>query len=172
MKPSIRIVVATFGVTMAVLAASAWTPISARQTATATLAVTASVANGCTIRTTPLAFGAYDPVVTNATTPLSGTGGVEVTCTKNAITHIGLGLGANALASDRRMILGTDFLTYELYQDAGHATVWGTVGAAMLSPVAAPSKAARTFSVYGLVPGGQDVAGGTYTDSVIATVNF
>ena len=172
MKSSIRLVTVALGVTVAALVISVWTPASAQSPQTATLAVTATVANGCTITTTPLAFGAYDPVVANATTGLSGTGGVVITCTKSAITHIGLGLGSNALASVRRMVLGTDFLNYELYQDAAHGTVWGTVGAAMLSPVAAPSKAARTFSVYGLVPPAQDVAAGSYTDSVVATVNF
>ena len=172
MKSSIRFVTVALGVTVTALVICVWTPASARQTATANLAVTASVANGCTITTTPLAFGAYDPVVANLTAPLAGTGGVVITCTKNAVTHIGLGLGANASGSIRRMILGTDFLTYELYQEVGHTTVWGTVGAAMLTPVAAPSKAARTFSVYGLVPPAQDVAAGSYTDSVVATVNF
>jgi spore coat protein U-like protein len=173
MNGSIRFVTAALGVTCLTLAAGFWTPAFARQSPrTATLAVTAQVGNNCSITTTPLAFGAYDPVVANATAPLSGTGGVVITCTKNAVTHIGLGLGANALATARRMILGTEFLTYELYQDAGYATVWGTVGAAMLTPGAAPSKAARTFPVYGRVAAAQDVAAGSYTDSVIATVNF
>lgn len=171
MNSHIRSVITLLAIAAAVLVTAVWTPVSA-QTATATLAVSASVANGCTIATTPLAFGAYDPIVTNLTAPLAGTGGVVITCTKNAVTHIGLGLGANASGSVRRMILGTEFLTYELYLEAAHTTIWGTVGAAMLAPPAAPSKAARTFSVYGLVPGAQDVAAGTYTDSVIATVNF
>jgi spore coat protein U-like protein len=43
------------------------------QTATANLSVTATVTKNCSITTTPVAFGSYDPVVTNATTPLDGT---------------------------------------------------------------------------------------------------
>ncbi|HUM14049.1 MAG TPA: spore coat protein U domain-containing protein, partial [Candidatus Nitrosotalea sp.] len=44
------------------------------QTATANLGVSATVAKNCSISTTPVAFGAYDPIVTNATNPLDGTG--------------------------------------------------------------------------------------------------
>lgn len=172
MKSQIRLVTALVGVIGVALVICVWTPASARQTATANLTVTASVGNDCTISTTPLAFGAYNPVVANATAALSGTGGVVITCTKNAVTTIGLGLGANATGSTRRMILGAEFLTYELYQEVGHTTVWGATGTARLTPPAAPSKAARTFAVYGLVPPGQDVAAGSYTDTVIATVNF
>ena len=39
--------------------------------APANLAVSASIAANCTISTTAVAFGAYDPVVTNATTALN-----------------------------------------------------------------------------------------------------
>src|SRR5688572_26333093 len=44
------------------------------QSASASLTVTASVAKNCTISTTPVNFGAYDPVAANATAPLDGTG--------------------------------------------------------------------------------------------------
>ena len=46
--------------------------VSAASTSTS-LSVTASVNNNCTISTAALAFGAYDPVVTNASSPLDGT---------------------------------------------------------------------------------------------------
>jgi spore coat protein U-like protein len=67
---------------------------------------------------------------------------------------------------------GGNFLTYELYQDAGRTTVWGNGGAGLLSPAAAPSKAARNFTVYGRVTSNQDVVAGSYSDTVVATVNF
>jgi len=141
-------------------------------TATANLAVSATVTNNCTISTVALAFGSYDPVVANASTNLDGTGSVVVSCTKGSTATIGLGNGAN-YSSGRRMGDGaTNFLTYELYQDASRATVWGNSGAGLLSPVAAPSKAARTFTVYGRVTSNQDVPAGSYNDTVVATVNF
>ena len=47
--------------------------------ATSNFSVTASVASNCTISTTSIAFGAYDPIVANATTPLDTTGSVTIT---------------------------------------------------------------------------------------------
>ena len=142
------------------------------QTATANLTVSATVAKNCSITTTAVAFGSYDPVVANAAAPLDGTGTVVVTCTKGAGTRIDLGLGANTSGAVRRMTGGTDFLTYELYQNTTRTTVWGTGAAAGQTIVAAPSKAARTFTVYGRVAAGQDVAAASYNDTVVATINF
>ncbi len=142
------------------------------QTATANLNVSATVNKTCTITTTAVAFGVYDPVVTNASTALDAAGTIVVTCTKGAGTRIDLGLGANAAGSVRRMTGGGDFLTYELYTDSGRTTVWGSGAGAGNTIGAAPSKAARTVDVYGRVAAGQDVSAASYTDTVVATINF
>jgi spore coat protein U-like protein len=135
--------------------------------------VTATVGANCTISTTAVAFPAYDPIVTNASANDDGTGSVIVTCTRGTAATIGLGLGANASGSQMRMKdATTDYLNYALYQDSGRATVWGNSGAGLLSPVAAPDKNPRTFTVYGRIPSAQDVPAGSYTDTVVATVNF
>src|SRR5438128_1650300 len=63
--------------------------------ATSNFSVTASVANNCTISTTAIGFGAYDPIVANATTPLDSTGSVTITCTKGAATTLSLNAGNN-----------------------------------------------------------------------------
>ena len=147
-------------------------PLSAAS-ATASLAVGATVAANCTITTNALAFGAYDPVVTNAVSSLDGTGQLVVACTKGATPTIALGLGGNASGSSRRMKdSGGNFLTYELYHDSSASVVWNTSGSGLLSPGAATSKAARSFTVYGRVAGNQDVPAGSYSDAVVATVNF
>ncbi|MGE5244150.1 MAG: spore coat U domain-containing protein [Betaproteobacteria bacterium] len=140
---------------------------------TANLAISATVVSNCTISTAALDFGAYDPVSANASTNLDGTGTVSVACTKGSTATIGLGLGSNASGTTRRLTDGSgNYLTYELYQDGGRSTIWGDAGANLLSPAAAPSKAARDFTVYGRVPSNQDVPAGAYTDTVVATVNF
>ncbi|MBI4475967.1 MAG: spore coat protein U domain-containing protein [Acidobacteria bacterium] len=142
--------------------------------AQATLNVSATVANNCTISTAAIAFGSYDPVVTHASTALDSTGTVTIACTKGANTTIELGLGANASGSQRRMKdSGTNYLNYELYQPDGFTTVWGLLSAGnAYTPAAAPSKAARSFTVNGRVAAGQDVPAGSYSDTVVATVNF
>ncbi len=135
------------------------------------LPVSISVVANCTISTSPLVFGSFDPVVAHATAPLDANGAVIVTCTKGAATTVALNLGQYAAAAVRRMSGGTDYLQYELYQNTGRTQAWGT-GAQAMTPPVAPGKAPRSFTVYGRVPGGQDVLAGSYADTVTATVNF
>jgi spore coat protein U-like protein len=143
------------------------------QQASASLTVSASVSKNCTISTAPVNFGAYDPVAANATAPLDGTGTVTVTCTKGAAAKVGLSPGANAQGTTRRMSQGAAaYLTYELYKDTAHATVWGDSTDTALDIPAAPNRNPRTFSAYGRVPAAQDATVGNYTDTVVATVNF
>jgi len=141
-------------------------------TAAANLPVAVSVSANCTITTTAVSFVAtYDPVSTHATNPDDGTGTVTVTCTKGAGTTIDLSLGANASGTQPRMKGpgASDYLNYTLYSDANRSTVWS---GASLTVGAAPSKAARPYTVYARIPGGQDIATGNYNDTVVATVNF
>jgi spore coat protein U-like protein len=135
------------------------------------LSVTANVSANCTISTTPVAFGAYDPVATNNTTGVdaSASGTVVVACTKNTAATIDLGNGGN-FSGTRRMSSGSDFLGYSLYSDAAHTSAWGS-GASSVAYNAA-SKNAATLDVYGLSPKGQDVSVGAYSDTVVATINY
>jgi spore coat protein U-like protein len=151
---------------------------AAGNTKTANLAVSATVIQNCTITTTPVAFGNYDPVVANAATPAgdkSATGTVAVACTKGSTgLRIDLDNGVGLPAARRMTGPGVDILNYDLYTDAAHATRWGTGAAAGggLAIADAPSKAVRSFNVYGLLPGAQDIITGSYNDTVIATINY
>jgi len=143
------------------------------QSATASLTISASVSKNCTITTSPVNFGAYDPVTANATAPRDGTGTVTITCTKGAPAKVGLGVGSNSQGTTRRMLGGTAaYLTYELYKDSTHASVWGNTADTALDIPAAPNRNPRDFTVYGRAPAGQDAPVGAYTDTVVATVNF
>ena len=140
----------------------------------ANLDVTANVVANCTISTTPLDFGNYDPVGVNATADKAEAtaGVVSVACTKgSAGLRIDLGAGSN-FSGGRRMTGGGDFLGYDLYQDSTHATSWGSGAAAGLTIANATSRTARTFDVYGLVPQNQDASVAAYADTVLATINF
>jgi spore coat protein U-like protein len=133
------------------------------------LAVSASVAQNCTITTAPVNFGAYDTITGTA---VAGTGTVNVACTKGSTgLTIDLNVGTNGLAAvgtNRAMISGANYLNYDLYSDSGHVTVWLN-GFAISN---APSKAARPFTVYGLIAANQDVPAGSYGDTVTATINY
>ncbi len=139
-------------------------------TATASFNVTASVTANCTITASDLAFGNYDPVSTNAATPLDQQSTVTVACTKGTSASIALDDGAHFSGGTRNMDDGGGTtLSYALYQDNGHSTVWTTA-----SPQAytAASKSASAQTVYGRVAAGQDVTTGSYSDSVTATITF
>jgi spore coat protein U-like protein len=141
--------------------------------ASAGLPISASVVANCTITTSPVAFGAYDPVAANAATDLLATGSVNVACTKGTAATIDLGNGGNFAAGSRRMGSGTDFLNYALYKDAARTAVWGTglAGGTTMAYTAA-TKASTTVTVYGTVPQAQDVTVGAYSDTVLATISY
>jgi len=143
------------------------------QNAATNLTVSATVSKNCTITTAPVAFGSYDSVATNAAAPLDGLGTITVKCTKGAAAKVGLGPGGNAQGAARRMVGSTaEYLAYELYKDTGRASIWGNTATDALDVPAAPSQVPRDFTVYGRVAQAQEVAVGTYTDTVVATVNF
>lgn len=152
--------------------------------ANANLAVSATVSANCTITTSPLAFGTYDPVGANVTTALNGTGSVSVACTKGATgLSVGMGNGANFSSTRRMSAGGGNVLGYGLYRPPNSTPgtactfpatqAWGTtIGTNTLALTSPTSKTARTYNVCGTIPAGQDVAAGSYTDTVVATINF
>jgi len=138
---------------------------------TANLPVNVTVITNCTITTTAVAFADYDPLA--STNDDTSSGGVTIACTKGLSATVGLSFGQNASASPRKMKdTAGDLLPYDLYKDTPGGTVWGPSGAAMLSIGAAPSKAPRSYTVYGRIASGQDVPAAAYSDTVTATVNF
>ena len=151
--------------------------VNASTTAQANLAVNASVTANCTITTTAVAFGAYDPVSANASTALNGTGALNVTCTSGASATLTLGQGANAdtgstdtVPARRMNDGGTNFLSYTLYSEPTRTTVWGNTAPTGLAITGSGTQVAET--VYGTVAAGQNVPAGTYSDTVVATVTF
>jgi spore coat protein U-like protein len=143
---------------------------------TANVGISATVVASCNITALPVAFGNYDAL---SATPTDATGSVDVTCSVGSLPKIWLGqglhadTGSTAGAPVRRMINGTtNFLSYQLYQEALRTNVWGATDAS--SPAALPALGitAVTSTIYGRVPINQTSATGAYADTVVATVNF
>ena len=141
-------------------------------TVTNTMPVTITIQNACNVSTvapTTLAFGTAGPLVA----AINQTSTITVTCTTNAPFNIGLdGGGAGAAnINARRMINGVNTVGYQLYQDGGHATVWGnTVGTNTVASSGTGS--AQTFTVNGQVPAQTTPPAGNYTDTVNVTVTY
>lgn len=151
-------------------------PASFAATATNTLSVTASVDASCSVGGAILAFGSYAPI---ANTALTGTASIPVTCTEGTAFQLGLDTGLNtadATSGTTRAMKGSGgeyYLSYELYQNTSHTTVWGD------TPTTEPASlngtgSAVDLTVYGQIPAGQTAAlpDSLYSDIVTATVTY
>ncbi len=134
----------------------------------------------CSVVTTSVAFGAYNPLAFGNT---DSTGSVKVSCGGVAGLlipfNIALSAGSSASYAGRRLRSGGNSLGYNLYTDASYATVWGDGSSATqlqsssvildvlgLAP-------AQTFVVYGRIPGRQTTAvPGSYSDTISVTLTY
>lgn len=135
--------------------------------------VTATVASECTVSAATLNFGAYDPVVANATTALNSTGTVNVYCTPGTLATVSLGTGMHASGTARYM-LGTSgsLLHYEVYNNAGRTVVWDTTNTDSGTSASKLTPINGGFIAYGTIFAGQDVGIGSYSDTLLVTVNY
>ena len=153
----------------------------------ATVSVSTTISANCTVATSTLNFGPYDPIGAQQTNNLDvGTNQISIACVQGSAPTIALNLGLNASGTTRRLLRTTtpaDYLNYELYQPPGNSpntacnfssslVVWGSSGSNLFTPTAPPNKASRSYYICGRVPSGQDPSVGTYNDTVTATVNF
>jgi spore coat protein U-like protein len=144
------------------------TPTSAfaATTATANVAVTATVQANCTITTGSMAFGTYTGAAASTTATLT------VTCTNTTPYNVGLNAGATsgATVTTRQMLNGTATLNYGLYTNSTWTTNWGNTTGSWVAGTGVGS--AQTLTVYGQIPAAQFVTPGSYSDTVLATVNY
>lgn len=167
--------------TLTVLAAMAIATPMFAASANTSFTVQAAVIGNCTISAVNINFGNYDPVVANNTTGADkySNGTVTVACTKGT-PNVWIGLdagsnGASASGTTRAMADGSgNFLSYDLYladPNPAPGAVWGNTQATGKAYVAA-TKNATGITVFGRTPKGQDVAAGSYSDSITATINY
>ena len=136
--------------------------------------VTASINVACTITTTDLNFGNYDPIITNAADPLQKMASVTSTCTVGAAGVILLDNGDNYTEGEgRQMVHATDatsFLKYSVSNASYGGANWG-IGAEGVTYEGTGSGVLE--DIYGQVDAGQNTAvDGSYTDLIVATINY
>lgn len=144
---------------------------SALTNVTSQFQVTASVAGTCTLATTTLAFGAYNPA---SATALAGSTTVAPTCTNTTPWTLAFNAGSTsgATISQRLMANGAATLKYNLYTTSADTTILGdgTSGSSTLTGTG--TGAAQTTTIYGLIPIGQYVTIGSYSDTITATISY
>lgn len=142
--------------------------------ASATVAVQATVVPNCRIAVGDLQFGAYDPLGRNAAAHLDATSRVVVTCTKG--TPLTVSLAARQQGENqgpREMVRGESRLAYELYRNPAHTQAWGSDEASGVKvPAARGVRAPEDLVIYGRVPAGQPILAGLYEDTIVARVEF
>lgn len=159
--------------TLVVVTSFGLAQIASAATQTTNFQVSAQVGTTCTISVLPLAFGNYDPT---SVAPLNGSTTITLTCTGGTPYTIDLDEGQNKTGSSsptvpaRTMFDGTNNLNYFLYSDPTLLTTWGAGAGAPATANATGT--AQSITIYGQIPATQVVGSGTYTDQVVATVNF
>lgn len=151
-------------------------PVAHAVDATATFEVSATVNPRCLVSADPLAFGTgYVPGSGDAT----ATSAIRVNCTKTTPFTVKLNAGAAADFASRAMSWGGESLTYQLYTDSNHTTVWGDgttggTGAVQGAGLGMGTAQAVPATVYGRIldAANVNVAAGTYTDTVTVTVSY
>lgn len=143
-------------------------------------AQSASAAVTCSVSTVGVAFGTYNPLATAATT---SAGSITVTCTStnNGSTTINItaayGTGSSGTYATRTLRSGSNVLNYNLYFDAAYTQVRGdgtggtTAGQATLT-LGRNQTGSANGTLYGRILAGQDVAPGTYDDTIVVTVTY
>lgn len=132
----------------------------------------------CTVSTSPVSFGNYDPF---SSSPLDVAGNVRVSC--SLLGLISLLVNYDILLStgsagnySRNMYSGANALPYNLYTTSGRTTVWGdgTGGTSFINDgyLLGLLTVTRDYPVYGRIPARQDVPADSYSDTITVTVNY
>ena len=121
---------------------------------------------GCSMGIINVVFGTYN---TLSASSLDGAGSVGVTCDVTSSFQVALSKGQGSFAA-RQLQSGVNVLYYNLYTDALRSLIWGdgTAGTTLVSG----SGTSVMYTVYGRIPGGQNLPAGSYGDSITVTLDF
>ncbi|WP_010183412.1 Csu type fimbrial protein [Sphingomonas sp. PAMC 26605] len=141
-------------------------PLGCALTLLGLLASRPALAASCSVSSSGVNFGAYDPADAADT---RGTGTVRLSCDAAVTASVALSGGGRS-ATDHAMSNGISQLGYGLYTDAQRSTLWGdgTGG----SQTVAFDGTVVDRSVYGAIPARQRVTAGSYADTITLTVSY
>ncbi|QND52799.1 spore coat protein U domain-containing protein [Phyllobacterium sp. 628] len=138
-----------------------------------------NVGSGGTVSNAVLDFGSKGVLnkAVDGETAAKGTGSIQVQCTNGTALKIGLGAGTNASTANdvntRRMKSGTEFISYQLYQDTAHKSVWGNTTDTASNVVSLTADGTiQSKQIFGQIPAQTTPADGTYTDTVVVSVSY
>jgi len=122
-----------------------------------------------------VALGDFNPLA-NANS--DSTGSVSITCTGSATATYTIAVSAGTgTYLNRKLISGSQLLSYNVYIDNTRTTIWGdgSSGTSLISGNITATSGGTTHSstVYGRIPSGQQTASvGLYSDILTVTVTY
>lgn len=132
-----------------------------------------NAAGNCSVSVSGTNFGTYNIF---SATPANSSGDIGINCLGGTPYNVKLDAGVNSSGSFfPRKLYSTatgSTLTYNLYRDPFYGEVWGDglSGTYTVSDVGIGST--ELIRVYGSIPAGQNVGGGTYGDWVTVLVEW
>ena len=140
----------------------------------------AAVTFTCSVTANGINFGTYNPLNTGADT---AAGTYLVTC--NAVGSgsatvagtLSMNTGSSGKFSTRTLMSGTSKLNYNIYLTPSYTQILGDGTAGTFQESASGTVTAGQVyqvggSFYGMVPSGQDVSPGGYSDTIVITVAY
>jgi spore coat protein U-like protein len=142
--------------------------IGASHGTTAAFTVSANNVTTCTVSASTVNFGSSGVLQA----ALDATGTISVVCTNAAPYTIALdgGMAAAADPTQRKMTRSSEEIIYGLYQNAGRNQPWGDLAGATVAGTG--TGLSQNFTVYGRVPAQTTPSPGTYSDTVVVTLNY
>lgn len=145
-------------------------PLASAATATDPMTVSITIANSCTVTANDLNFNTQTTLAADIDVGTT----VSVSCTGAGAIAVGFstGGGTGATFASRKMT-GPALIDYSLFRDAARTEVLGDGTGTTFRIGSTSTGVAQTFDVYGRVFAGQNPKPvGSYTDTVVATVEF
>lgn len=138
-------------------------------TATATMAVSATVLSACVVVALPMVFGNYTPTAAS-----DAQADLTVTCTPGTAFTISLdrGTGVGATVAQRAMTFLTNTLNYSLFTTTARNVIWGDGTAGTSTVTGTGTVLPQLITVYGRAPASQNTAPGVYLDLVTVTLTY
>ncbi len=124
----------------------------------------------CTLSATGVAFGTYDVFQVS---PTDSTGSITYRCGNDRGIRIAISSGRSGTYVNRTLTQGAENLLYNLFY-GGFSQVWGDGSGGTTTYYAAnpPKNRDVVLTVYGRLAAAQDVAIGSYTDTVVVTLEY
>jgi spore coat protein U-like protein len=140
----------------------------------------AAISFTCSVTAVGINFGVYSPASSSGD---AATGSWTVTCTatgSGSATVAGtlaLSTGSSGSFASRTMKSGVNALNYNIYLTPSYTQVLGDGTQGTYAPSASGTvTAGQVYQIggylYGLVPAAQDVAPGSYADTIVITVTY